>query len=539
MRKAQKQQIEETFSLMGKVHEEIRKQIADGNRENVLQLLSDCQEGAIQAGNLIEQVEGEDAPAIGRIEEYCETCYRIYENVSGEEEQNPSGVYRLLQKMLAAMESGVRLTVPVRLEIAFFCYKASMSDSLESIYFAAKEDPTCDAYFIPIPYYDKYPNGAFGEMHYEAEGCYPDTYELVDWQKYNVEQRRPDIIYIMNPYDGANLVTSVHPDYYAERLRNLTDCLVYVPYNISPADPRPEKSMAPGVLFSDLMFVQSDHIRDVYIENFLKHNDIEGLTPKVAREKIISMGSPKLDKLANTGREDYALPSEWEKLVGSRAGERKVILYNLTIASMLGGTQDGSDLYLKKLKSALEYFRKRQDAVLWLRPHPLLLQTFDTMRPQLAAEYRELITAYRNEGWGIYDDTPDMNRAIIWADAVYGDRASLAVLAEFVGKPVLIRNITNSGNEPEQPGSAEAVKEVMDGLSVRDGAHYYVIPEAEGATGEGKLSIADFLGHMDVILEHRDEQMNQFRARFANPDGTAGRRIHEYTTALVRRARGE
>ena len=185
MRKAQKTQIEETFSLMGKVHEEIRKQISEGNREAAMQLLSDCQEGAIQAGNLIEQTEGEDALAISKIEEYCETCYRIYENVSGEEQQNPSGVYRLLQKMLAAMDSSVRMTVPVRLEIAFFCYKASMSDSLESIYFAAKEDPACDAYFVPIPYYDKYPNGAFGEMHYEAEGCYPDTYELVDWQKYS------------------------------------------------------------------------------------------------------------------------------------------------------------------------------------------------------------------------------------------------------------------------------------------------------------------------------------------------------------------
>ena len=276
MRKAQKTQIEETFSLMGKVHEEIRKQISEGNREAAMQLLNDCQEGAIQAGNLIEQTEGEDAPAIGKIEEYCETCYRIYENVSGEEPQNPSGVYRLLQKVLASMESSVRLTVPVRLEIAFFCYKASMSDCLESIYFAAKEDPTCDAYFIPIPYYDRYPNGAFGEMHYEAEGCYPDTYELVDWQKYNLEIRKPDIIYIMNPYDGRNRVTSVHPDYYAERLRGMTDCLVYVPYYISAQGPKPGMAITPGLLYSDLTFVQSEQVRDVYIKYFLNESCIEG-----------------------------------------------------------------------------------------------------------------------------------------------------------------------------------------------------------------------------------------------------------------------
>ena len=539
MRKAQKNQIEQTLSLMRKAHEEIRKQLGDQNREIAMQLLSDCQEGAIQAGNLIEQTEGEDAPSIREIEAYCETCYRLYEEAAAEQEQNASGVYRLLQKMLTAVENSVRHTIPVRLEIAFFCYKASMSDSLESIYFAAKEDPSCDAYFIPIPYYDKNPNGSFGQMHYEAEGCYPDAYELVDWKKYNVEVRRPDIIYIMNPYDDRNLVTSVHPDFYAGRLRDLTDCLVYVPYNISPVAPRPEKSAAPGVLFSDLMFVQSDYIRDVYIENFLKQNDIEGLTRKVALEKIKSMGSPKLDKLVNADREDYVLPEEWQKIIAFREEGKKIILYNLTIGRMLGESLNGDSLYLKKLRSVLEFFKKRRDIALWLRPHPLLQQTFDTMRPQLAGEYRKLTEEYRNEGWGIYDDTPDMNRAIVWADAVYGDRASLGVLAEFLGKPVLLQNMENAGSEPEAAGSREGVRKAMEVFVSKDEFNSYVMEEAERATEESRFSMADFFGHMDVILEYRAGQMKKFRERFANPDGTAGRKIHEYTTALLRKTRGE
>ena len=77
MRKTQKTQIEATLTLMGKVHEEIQKQMAEGRKENVLQLLNDCQEGAIQAGNLIEQTEGEDAPSIRPIEERRHTsCWR-------------------------------------------------------------------------------------------------------------------------------------------------------------------------------------------------------------------------------------------------------------------------------------------------------------------------------------------------------------------------------------------------------------------------------------------------------------------------------
>ena len=545
MRKAQKTQIEETLALMGKVHEEIRKQIAEGRKENVLQLLNDCQEGAIQAGNLIEQVEGEEAPSLRLIEEYCETCYRIYENVLQEEPQNPSGIYRLLQKALAAVDSSVRLTVPVRLEIAFFCYKASMSDCLESIYFAAKEDPSCDAYFIPIPYYDKYPNGAFGEMHYEGEGCYPDTYELVDWKKYNVEVRRPDIIYIMNPYDGQNRVTSVHPDYYAERLRELTDCLVYVPYYISAGNLGPGMvGGAPGVLFSDLMFVQSEKLRDACIEDFLKANDIEGLTLKTAKEKIIAMGSPKFDKLVNSRKEDYPMPEDWEELIiDAREKGKKIVLYNLTILGALNAKGDQGRVYLRKIREVFEFFRNSQDLLVWFRPHPLLSQTLQSMRPHLVKEYEEIIQGYVDEGYGIYDDTADLDRALMWVDACYGDSSSVVMMLEFLGKPVLIQNIENVGVESVSVRNEEDMRKFMDIFTDKERRLNYVMleprEEIEQEMAEAHCCKEDFFKYLDVILEYRGRQMEKERRKYVNPDGTAGRKIHEYTTGLLRKARRE
>lgn len=53
-----------------------------------------------------------------------------------------------------------------------------MSDSLESIYLAAKADPHCDAYFIPIPYFDRNQDGSLGKIHYEAEGFYQSNMNL-------------------------------------------------------------------------------------------------------------------------------------------------------------------------------------------------------------------------------------------------------------------------------------------------------------------------------------------------------------------------
>lgn len=39
--------------------------------------LGDCQEVAIQVGNVIEQTEGEGTPSVARLEHYCEVLYLL------------------------------------------------------------------------------------------------------------------------------------------------------------------------------------------------------------------------------------------------------------------------------------------------------------------------------------------------------------------------------------------------------------------------------------------------------------------------------
>ena len=83
--------------------------------------------------------------------------------------------------------------VEVCREVVFLPYKASMWDSLESVWKAADEDPGCDAYVIPIPYYDKNPDGSFRELHYEG-GEYPKDVPVVWYEDYDFEKRRPDMM---------------------------------------------------------------------------------------------------------------------------------------------------------------------------------------------------------------------------------------------------------------------------------------------------------------------------------------------------------
>ena len=45
-----------------------------------------------------------------------------------------------------------------------------------------------------------------------------------------LEDKKPDAVFIHNPYDQNNRLTSVHPDFYSSRLKKYADQLIYLPY---------------------------------------------------------------------------------------------------------------------------------------------------------------------------------------------------------------------------------------------------------------------------------------------------------------------
>jgi hypothetical protein len=441
MRKNHQKQISELLKTLGEAHIEIKRRLLSGDIPSVMRLLSDCQDGAAQAGNFIEKLEGEGTKTVMLLEEYCESLYRTGLETEYSNENGESAAKRVkkLQARLVAIENSVKTElVPDKIEIAFIPYKASMWDALESVWLAAKDDPSCDAYVIPAPYYDRLTDGSFGRMHYEG-GEYPDYVPVTDWRDYDFEERRPDMIFTHNPYDGGNLVTSIHPDFYCERLKIFTDLLVYIPYFVTVDDVPEHFCVCAGTLHADRVIVQSEKIRQTYIrvfKEFEKKNNCKGRFGR-AETKFVALGSPKFDKVLSTKREDCDIPAGWRRLIEKPDGTRKhIILYNTSIAAIL----EGNERYLKKLRSVLDTFREYDDVVLWWRPHPLNEATYGSMRPQLLAEYESLIASYRRAGLGIYDDTPDLHRAVAWTDAYYGDWSSLVVMYGLTGKAMCIQN---------------------------------------------------------------------------------------------------
>lgn len=445
MRKADKKQTEEFVQLLKRAHTEIKKTLEAKNQAAALDLLEQCQGCVIRLGEIIEQEEGEDFVTIPLLEEYCELAYQSYEEVRQHPQVNTSKLYKMLNKALIRIENSIRNDIQVRTEAVFLPYKASMWDSLESIWKAADEDLDCDAYVIPIPYYDRNPDGSFKEMHYEGDQ-YPANIPVTDYSEYDFAARRPDMIFIHNPYDDCNFVTSVPPFFYSKNLKQYTEKLVYVPYFIlGEVDPDNEQAVkgmehfctAPGVIHADKVIVQSEKMRQVYINVLTEYAGKD--TKKYWEDKILGLGSPKIDKVLNTRMEVLEIPEEWKKILEKPdGGRKKVILYNTSVGALLYWEEK----MLEKMRSVLQTFYEDRDevALLW-RPHPLIKATIESMRPQLWADYQEIVEIYKEQGWGIYDDSAELDRALVMSDAYYGDPSSLVELCKSVGIPVMIQDV--------------------------------------------------------------------------------------------------
>ncbi len=464
MRKQQKKQVSEQISTLYEACCELPKH----PEQTFIDLCAEIQEFVSGIFNFVESTAGEGTVTADLLGQLYEMLFKAT--------QYEATTEQLIDLVKKIDESLYDLKID-KIEIVFFCYKASMSDCLSSIYFAAKEDQHCDAYFIPIPYFDRTGDGSIGEMHLEAEGCYSDKFYLTDWRTYNIEEHLPDVVFFMAPYDQHNFVTSVHPDFYSKRLKQYCGLLCYSPYFVSDEYVDFVKSgtealcATMGAIYADYIFVQSERVKEAWIAAIHKVesvNNSEGAFGDL-KKKIVALGSPKFDAVLATRPEEGKYTEDWDKLIEGK----KVVVYNTSVSAILKGREQ----YLKKIRSVIETFKKYNEVVLWWRPHPLMEQTYDSMRHGLAEEWHKIVEQYRREGIElsdeivavevgkfadrarsiaegetkkgssfIYDTSSDMHRAIACSDGYYGDRSSVATLFKETGKPVVIQTANENNN---------------------------------------------------------------------------------------------
>lgn len=253
--------------------------IALGELESFSQLLTDSQQLAIDFGNLVETVKGEHNPhainVIKALENFCDCVWQEYQDIS-------SGNSNTLIRTLNALEdidTAVTNNIVNIKEILFLPIGPKEWSGFRDTYKNALNNKNAEVWVVPLPLLKK---DYFGNLHMTDEeikqavkkDLYPKDITITDWVKYNLSLHCPDTIYIQNSYDETNPCLTVPPDFYAKKMRNYTNELIFIPFKktceFGSEDRNDIYNMkhyvtAPGIIFSDKVMVQSENIREQYI----------------------------------------------------------------------------------------------------------------------------------------------------------------------------------------------------------------------------------------------------------------------------------
>lgn len=422
MRKFIKQQLFDLLDSIDTLHN-VLFQITD--KMQIVNILADCQDAAIAIGNALERDSDDHKIIVELLEDYCEMAFYVSQEefISIEKLSSLTECTKKIKNLI--------LNIAPSYHVVFMPYKASMWDSLESIWRVCMEDKHCESFVIPIPYYEYDSNSNSWKYCYDGN-LFPKEISIVSYQSYLLEQNYPDIIYIHNPYDDCNMVTRLDPRFYSRELKRYTSKLVYVPYYVTTGFISPEHLELPVYKNMDYMVVQSNYAKSFF----------EGLN---YYNKILPFGSPKLDKVVRLSQNE----NNRDALSNQRGKKTKKVMLNTSIGCFL---QDGS-LYLEKIRNLCKTIKNyNQVEILW-RPHPLLEATIKSMRPHLLSEYKELKAYFLENKIGELDESPDISNTVAISNGYIGEEGSSVInLFGAAGKPIFIlnNNIINIFSEEEK-----------------------------------------------------------------------------------------
>lgn len=250
-----------------------------GTLDDFTQTISDSQQLAAEYGTLVEQAKGEERDCTKKVvealQQYCDALWNEYQTVAGGAEMDSLPESR---RALEAVVETVTLRIIERREVLFLPTGPVEWDALKE-YYTKEMDKDVDVFVVPMPIMKKSFMGKILMSDGEIEDSvhieeYSKGIVYTDWKTYDPALHCPDEVYIENPYDGANPCLTVPPDFYAENLRKYAGKITYVPIGetseFGQEDVNDRYNLkhyvtAPGVVFADEVRVQSDNIREQYI----------------------------------------------------------------------------------------------------------------------------------------------------------------------------------------------------------------------------------------------------------------------------------
>jgi len=409
-------------------------------------------------------------------------------------EDTANGVYKVLKELnVKESKEEILLTFTAKknkekLHVVFFPYKVSMWDSLATIYEAASKDEDCIVHVVPIPYYQLSQDKAIPT--YEGDR-FPSNIPITHYSEYNIEDEKPDIVFVHNIYDQYNTITRVYDRYFTSNLRKYTDMLVYVPYHIPSLSPPFTKSAIytmPSVKNVDKIILINDYLKEVAIKD------------NIPESKLIALGSPKIDSMINNlkGNKDY--PKDWEEKLDGKT------VYTLNTGCLYFVNDSFSKI--EEITNILNITNINKNTALIWRPHPLTKISIMKYSPQLLGYYNKLIEEHikgENRLYNnvIFDETDNYLYSLNASDVLISGEGSLLGAYLLTEKKIIFMD-----------------KEMPKGSVVPDNAFYYFYNEKEpwyelvGKINEG----------YDPLAKNRKGLATKV---YKNSDGTSGEKIYK------------
>lgn len=390
------------------------------------QYIAQMQQLVIDMGTLIERVKGEGTKTVNRLEQLCEDIYQLSVG---------NGNIDIIADIKEA-KGAFELEIQNNKETVFIVLKAEQWKYAQWYYLKNKAMQDVDMYIIVVPYYYKKYDGSCYDYKYELEevrqivkNINGTDENVIGYQQFDIALHHPETIVIQNPCDEWNNATILQEEYYSRTLQKYTEKLVYIQSfevgEFTANSYREWHNMKyyctmPGVIRADEVYVQSENMREVYIEKLIDFSNIEY---KEIWEK-------KVHK-CNFLFENYITKND------KKDCHRKKIVFYVQVGSII---QYGRKM-IEKLKSVLGVLHNNKDKVelIWIfdRGHEAYLKKNEE---GLEKRYSDLKEIMERDGIGrcIYRDEMSVSEIVDMCDAYYGSESRLALDFWMKKKPVMI-----------------------------------------------------------------------------------------------------
>ena len=254
----------------------------------LLDMLAQCQSVAIDLGNFIEQMKGEEnlsaKACVAALEEYCEKIFNVYNNLSlvlGREKEDFQKLCAALNRAFVQMKQTVESEIIYKKLVAFLPDNPKRWKEMQALYDYYTQQENTEACVIPLPLFTKNLYGGIvaGQDEYDKNdkrGEYPADLNIIAWHTVQMQSYEFAAIVIQNPYDAENPYLTVPPAYYAKQLQQYTDCLIYMmPQGVNDFTENDITDVyglkysltMPGAMYADRILIESPAMKALFVNH--------------------------------------------------------------------------------------------------------------------------------------------------------------------------------------------------------------------------------------------------------------------------------